>query len=149
MRSLALYALCEAEYADCEQEASRQFRMWMDTGNSTYNICHFIHNEISKFLTIVSHSLLERLGAPAYCDERPLVRWVACLIICGKYMWHSFFFNISKLPCIKNRLPPMALVCVPPCCEWVISRFNDTSTPKGSYSAKTGVNCPKSLNRVH
>ncbi len=27
--------------------------------------------------------------------------------------------------------------------------INDTSTPKGSYSDKTGVNCPMSLNRVH
>ncbi len=26
--------------------------------------------------------------------------------------------------------------------EWVISKFNGTSTPKGSYSAKTGVNYP-------
>ncbi len=33
--------------------------------------------------------------------------------------------------------------------EWLISKFNGTSTPKGSYSAKTGVNCPMSLNRVH
>ena len=24
---------------------------------------------------------------------------------------------------------------------WVISKFNGTSTPKGSYSAKTGLNC--------
>ena len=27
--------------------------------------------------------------------------------------------------------------------------FNGTSTPKGSYSAKAGVNCTTSLNRVH
>ncbi len=33
--------------------------------------------------------------------------------------------------------------------EWVISKFNSTPTPKGSYSAKTGVNCPMSPNRVH
>ncbi len=33
--------------------------------------------------------------------------------------------------------------------KWVISKFNGTSTPKGSYSAKTGVNCPTSLSRVH
>ncbi len=25
--------------------------------------------------------------------------------------------------------------------EWVISKFNGTSTPKGSYCAKTGLNC--------
>ncbi len=25
--------------------------------------------------------------------------------------------------------------------EWVISKFNGTSTPKGSYSAKAGLNC--------
>ncbi len=31
----------------------------------------------------------------------------------------------------------------------MISKCNGTSTPKGSYSAKTGVNCPMSLNRVH
>ncbi len=33
--------------------------------------------------------------------------------------------------------------------EWVISKFNGTSTPKGSYSAKTGVNCTRSLSRVY
>ncbi len=33
--------------------------------------------------------------------------------------------------------------------EWVISKFNGKSTPKGSYSAKTAVNCHRSLNRVH
>ncbi len=26
--------------------------------------------------------------------------------------------------------------------EWVISKFNGTSTPKGSYSAKTGEKLP-------
>ncbi len=31
----------------------------------------------------------------------------------------------------------------------MISMCNGTSTPKGSYSAKTGVNCPMRLNRVH
>ncbi len=31
----------------------------------------------------------------------------------------------------------------------MISKFNGTSTPIGSYSAKTGVNYPMSLNRVH
>ncbi len=31
----------------------------------------------------------------------------------------------------------------------MISKFNGTSTPKGSYSANTGVNYPMSLNRVH
>ena len=31
----------------------------------------------------------------------------------------------------------------------MISKFNGTSTLKGSYSAKAGVNCPMSLNRVH
>ena len=31
----------------------------------------------------------------------------------------------------------------------MISKFNGTPTPKGSYSAKAGVNCPMSLNRVH
>ncbi len=30
----------------------------------------------------------------------------------------------------------------------MISKFNGTSTPKGSYSAKTGVNCPMSLNSL-
>ncbi len=30
-----------------------------------------------------------------------------------------------------------------------ISKFNGTSTPKGSYSAKTGVNCPMNLSRVY
>ena len=30
----------------------------------------------------------------------------------------------------------------------MISKFNGTSAPKGPYSAKTGVNCPMSLNRV-
>ena len=30
----------------------------------------------------------------------------------------------------------------------MISKFNGTSTPNGSYSAKTGVNCNISLNRV-
>ncbi len=33
--------------------------------------------------------------------------------------------------------------------EWVISKFNGTSTPTGSYSAKTGVNCTMSLSRVY
>ncbi len=32
---------------------------------------------------------------------------------------------------------------------WVISKFNGTPTPKGSYSAKTGVNCTMSLSRVY
>ncbi len=27
-------------------------------------------------------------------------------------------------------------------CEWVISKFNGTSTPKGSYSAKSGLKLP-------
>ncbi len=31
----------------------------------------------------------------------------------------------------------------------VISKFNGTPTPKGSYSAKTGVNCTMSLSRVY
>ena len=31
----------------------------------------------------------------------------------------------------------------------MISQFNGTSTPKGLYSAKTGVNYSMSLNRVH
>ncbi len=31
----------------------------------------------------------------------------------------------------------------------MISKFNGTSTPKGSYSAKTGVNCTMSLSRVY
>ncbi len=31
----------------------------------------------------------------------------------------------------------------------MISKFNGTSTPEGSYGAKTVVNCPMSLNRVH
>ncbi len=31
----------------------------------------------------------------------------------------------------------------------MILQFNGTSTPKGSHSAKTDVNCPMSLNRVH
>ena len=31
----------------------------------------------------------------------------------------------------------------------MISKFNGTSTPKGSSSAKTGVNYPMSPNRVH
>ncbi len=30
-----------------------------------------------------------------------------------------------------------------------ISKFNGTSTPKGSYSAKTGVNCTMNLSRVY
>ncbi len=30
----------------------------------------------------------------------------------------------------------------------MISQFNSTSTPKGSYSVKTGVNCPMSLNSL-
>ncbi len=33
--------------------------------------------------------------------------------------------------------------------DWVISKFNGTSAPKASYSAKTGVNYPMSLNWVH
>ncbi len=33
--------------------------------------------------------------------------------------------------------------------KMMISKFNGTSTPKRSYSAKTGVDCPVSLNRVH
>ncbi len=33
--------------------------------------------------------------------------------------------------------------------EWVISKFNGTSTPKGSYRAKTGVKCTMSLSRVY
>ncbi len=32
---------------------------------------------------------------------------------------------------------------------WVTSKFNGTSTPKGSYSAKTCVNYPMNLNGVH
>ncbi len=31
----------------------------------------------------------------------------------------------------------------------MISKVNGTSTPKGSYSAKSGASCPMSLNRVH
>ncbi len=34
-------------------------------------------------------------------------------------------------------------------CVWVLSKFNGTSTPKGSSSAKTGVNCTMSLSRVY
>ena len=30
----------------------------------------------------------------------------------------------------------------------IISKFNGSSTPKGSYSTKTGVNCPMSPSRV-
>ncbi len=33
--------------------------------------------------------------------------------------------------------------------EWVISKFNGTSTRKRSHSAKTGIYCPMSLNRVY
>ncbi len=33
--------------------------------------------------------------------------------------------------------------------EREISKFNGTSTPKGSYSAKTGVNCTMNLSRVY
>ncbi len=31
----------------------------------------------------------------------------------------------------------------------MISKFNGTSTPKGSYSAKTGVNCPIRFQSCH
>ncbi len=31
----------------------------------------------------------------------------------------------------------------------MILKFYGTSTPKGSYSAKAGVNCPMNLRRVH
>ncbi len=33
--------------------------------------------------------------------------------------------------------------------RWVISKFNGTSTPKGPYQAKTGVNCTVILSRVY
>ncbi len=56
-------------------------------------------------------------------------------------------YNYSFTVYYKSAMPGKWLMMM--MMMMMISKFNGTSTPKGSYSAKTGVNCPVSLNRVH
>ncbi len=61
-------------------------------------------------------------------------------------------FEPSYFPATRGHvmMPIHGSQCRDACtAEWVISKFNGTPTPKGSYSAKTGVNCTMSLSRVY
>ncbi len=60
------------------------------------------------------------------------------------FRYSSNTMNIMLQTYAKNRPVSITLMMM-----MMISQFNSTSTPKGSYSAKTGVNYPMSLNRIH
>ena len=51
------------------------------------------------------------------------------------------FLKLLMVCCLMMMMTMMMMM--------MISKFNDTSTPKESSNAKTVVNCPMSLNRVH
>ncbi len=66
------------------------------------------------------------------------------------YSWHQYLMHGERGTSGTMQHPWEKIPWENPwVSEWVISKFNGTSTPKGSYSAKTVVNCPMSLNRVH
>ncbi len=76
---------------------------------------------------------------------------VAVNVKCASHSHHTHTKKQSMMT-VKGSLQPFHSIVIHFCpivYRWVISKFNGTPTPKGSYSAKTGVNCTMSLSRVY
>ncbi len=101
------------------------------------------------FCVVLYPTLHKYLLTCTYFDFSHTIGHLLRLTMCSVWVTIVFLWRNVKYYLTEILMSVIIYQYLPRLMMMVISKFNGTSTPKELYSAKAGVNCLMSLNRVH